>query len=235
MTTKNKITFTLIAVFLGFMTALQFQTTKAPKDRDTRDIWQLQDDLTKAEKQHIQLNQQLTDAQALLQKYKNSSDEAKINAMKEALEEQKRSAGVTEVTGKGLKITIQPLEGADINNQSFQDVSADLIRQLINELNYYGATDIAIAGERVINISPIRMVHDDLYINDRKIPGVPFTVLVLLSHPDDSKNRLAVSEVADNFARMGLGLKIDADHAITLPAYDQDIQLRHMAPTEEGS
>ena len=225
----------LIAVFLGFMIALQFQTAKTPQNRDTRDIWQLQDDLTKEEKKHIQLNQQLADSIDLLQKYKSDSNSTKVTAIKDELKTQKRSAGLTDVTGKGLSITIQPLEGANIDNQSYEDVTADLLRQLINELNFYGATDVAIAGERVINISPIRMVHNDIYINDQKIPGVPFTIQALLPKPEDSKNRLSVSEVADNFARTGLGLNIKVENSITLSAYNEKVNLHYMKPVEGGS
>ena len=232
---KQKITFALIAVFFGFMLALQFQTTKAPKNRDTRDIWQLQDDLTKAEKTHILLNRQLSSTEDLLDKYKGKSDATKMAAMREALDKEKNLAGLTEITGQGLSITVQPLEGVGINNQSYQDVTADLIRQLINELNYYGATAIAVSDERVINISPIRLVHNDLYINDRKIPGVPFTIDVIIPSPEKSKNRLSVSEPADNFARMGLALKIDVENQLTLPAYRQKIRLHYMRPVEEGS
>lgn len=217
------------------MLALQFQTTKAPKNRDTRDIWQLQDDLTKAEKSHILLNQELSGAQDLLNKYQSKSDNTKVTAMKDASEKEKVKAGLTSVTGQGLEITIQPLEGVGVGDESYQDVTAELIRQLINELNLYGATDIAIAGERVINISPIRMVHDELYINDQNIPGVPFTIQVLIPSPEESKNKLSVSDAADNFARMGLALKIKTDDKITLPAYQDNIKLRYMKPAKEGS
>jgi uncharacterized protein YlxW (UPF0749 family) len=232
---KQKLTFALIAVFFGFMLAMQFQTTKAPKNRDTRDIWQLQDDLTKAEKEHILLNRQLSSAQDLLNKYQSNNSGSKVEAMEEALEKQKRMAGVTPVSGQGLSITVKPLEGTGIGNQSYEDVTADLIRQLINELNFYGATDMSISGERIINISPIRMVHNELYINDHKIPGVPFTIKVLIASPEESKNRLSVSEAADNFARMGLGLDIVVKKKETLPAYNQEIKLHKMKPVEEGS
>ncbi|MGV3488593.1 MAG: DUF881 domain-containing protein [Tuberibacillus sp.] len=235
MNKKNRAALAFIALFLGFMIALQFQTAKTPKNRDTRDIWQLQDDLTKEQKKHIQLNQELDGSLELLHKYESDSTKTKANAIKEELAEQKRVAGLTDVTGKGLTITIRSLEGTTLEDSSYEDVTADLIRQLINELNFYGATDIAIAGERVINISPIRMVHNDLYINDRKVPGVPFSVQAILPKPEDGKNGLSVSEVADNYARVGLVLNIQVEDNLTLPPYDQSIDLHYMKPTEGGS
>jgi uncharacterized protein YlxW (UPF0749 family) len=40
---KNIYIFTLIAILIGFMLAIQFQTTKEPVLRDTRDAWELRE------------------------------------------------------------------------------------------------------------------------------------------------------------------------------------------------
>lgn len=55
MVRKKLVHFTVIMAIIGFMLAIQVQTTKQPAVRDTRDIWQLRQDLKKEQ----QLEQQL--------------------------------------------------------------------------------------------------------------------------------------------------------------------------------
>ena len=47
MVNRATINFTLITIIIGFMIAVQFQTVKEPVVRDTRNIWELREALTK--------------------------------------------------------------------------------------------------------------------------------------------------------------------------------------------
>jgi uncharacterized protein YlxW (UPF0749 family) len=108
------------------------------------------------------------------------------------------------------------------------------MRSLINDLNEYGATDIAVGGERIINITPIRMVHNNLLINDQKMPEVPYAVDVLTSDPTKLKTLLDVSPVLDDFARAGLTLNVSIKKTIRLPAYQSPISFQYVKPVEGG-
>ena len=223
---------TIVSFLLGLMIAIQFSGIKEAKPRDTRDVFQLQEDLTKEQQQHIELNNQLSQEDQLLQKYQDDDTNNKIETMKEALQQQKEAAGETKKTGKGVVLTIEPLvEGYFVEEDS---LTADLIRRLINELNLLGATDIAISDERLTNTSPIRMVHDQVYINDRPLPQIPFTISVLTPTTSDFKKRIEVSESVEEFARNGLNITVTQKEHMQLPAYNDQQSIDFMTPVKEG-
>lgn len=233
MSLSQRFSLAFVAMFFGFMVVLQFQTTKHPQQKDTRNIAQLQSDLTKAQKQHIALNNDLSQAEQLLNKYQNTQSGNQLQTMKGALQQQKLKAGVVPKTGSGDQIVVKTLIGG---KNPFNDgiVTAVLIRELINVLNEYGATDLAVGGERIINITPIRMVHTDLLINDQKIPPPPLTIQVLSTKPDKLKEQLAGSSVLDDFARAGLTLDISVKAKLTLPAYPSAITFNYLNPAKGG-
>src|ERR1700730_17888058 len=100
-------------MFFGFLLILQFQTIKHPKVRDTRNIFQLQSDLAKEQKQHIDLNSELTQSEQLLNRYQSSQKENLVETMKETLQQQKVEAGLTQKEGPGDLIVIKPLLGGN--------------------------------------------------------------------------------------------------------------------------
>ncbi|WP_229745357.1 DUF881 domain-containing protein [Pullulanibacillus pueri] len=221
---------TLVTAFLGFMVALQFGVTKEDKPRDTRDIYQLQDDLTKAEKKHVQLNEQLSESNRLLEGYESDDTKSQLQTMKEALDKQKELAGETVKAGTGVLVTVQAL--AQGYSEAGEGLNADLIRRLINELNTLGATDIAIADERLTNRSPIRMVHEIVYVNDHPLPDLPFPIRVLTPHPSDLKKRLEVSESMEDFAREGLTMMVKVEDRLKLPANGESEKVEYMKPVK---
>ena len=186
---RQRLSLTVVAMFFGFMLILQFQTVKHPKQKDPRNLTQLQADLAKVQKEHIKLNTQLTQSEQLLNTYQTSQKSNQLQTMKDALDQQKVQAGLTQKTGQGDLIVIKPLIGGK-NPFGGGTVNAVLIRQFLNVLNEFGATDVAVGGERIVNISPIRMVHSDLLVNDQKMPGLPFTVQVLAQDPAKLKDQL---------------------------------------------
>jgi uncharacterized protein YlxW (UPF0749 family) len=230
----QRLSLTIVAMFFGFLLVVQFQTIKHPKLKDARTIFQLQTDLAKAQKQHIQLNSELSQSEQLLNKYQSSQKKDLVQTMKETLSQQKNMAGLTPKEGPGDLIVIKPLVGGNDPFSNDGIITADLMRSLINDLNEYGATDIAVGGERIINITPIRMVHNNLLINDQKMPEVPYAVDVLTSDPTKLKTLLDVSPVLDDFARAGLTLNVSIKKSIRLPAYQSPISFHYVKPVEGG-
>jgi uncharacterized protein YlxW (UPF0749 family) len=231
---RQRLSLTIVAMFFGFLLILQFQTIKHPKVRDTRNIFQLQSDLAKAQNQHIELNSELTQSEQLLNKYQSSQKENLVKTMKETLQQQKVEAGLTPKEGPGDLIVIKPLVGGNDPFANDDIITANLMRSLINDLNEYGATDLAVGGTRIINITPIRSVHEDLYINDQKMPELPYAIQVLTNDPAKLKTLLDVSPVLDDFARAGLTLDVSIQKKVSLPAYQSPIKFNYVKPVEGG-
>jgi uncharacterized protein YlxW (UPF0749 family) len=90
------------------------------------------------------------------------------------IEALRRSAGLTELTGPGVRITLAARE----QNGALVLVSDEDVLQIINELNASGAEALAINGERFVATTEIRKAGDFVSINARHY-SAPFEILAI--------------------------------------------------------
>lgn len=171
----------------------------------------------------------------LLSRYENNPDQQKVKTMRSALQQLKKEAGLTKVSGQGIVIHVEPLISGSLVGRKYHPVTVDLLRMLINELNSFGAEQISIAGERIIATTPIRNVNGEIYVNDRRIPEIPFTIKVLADNARKLHDEVVVSNSRRDFAEAKLNLTSKPVEHLTLPAYDQPILVQHMKPTRGNS
>ncbi|MDN4523509.1 DUF881 domain-containing protein [Fictibacillus fluitans] len=228
MNRKRRAVFSGVACILGLMLAVQFQTTNNPVTRDTRDTWELRADLEKEKQRQQDLNDEINKYQALLDNYEQSRKKEKIEAMQQALDDLKEEAGLTEVSGQGIVITIEPF-----NEGEMPKVYPELIRRLINELNRYDAKDISVDGQRIITTTPIREVNGETYINNQPISSFPIEIKVLSDDAQKLQNKIIASESAEDFVRENLYIDSKPENQLTLPAYDKPIRVKYMKQAKE--
>ncbi|KSU84989.1 MULTISPECIES: DUF881 domain-containing protein [Fictibacillus] len=228
MNRKRRAVFSGVACVLGLMLAVQFQTTNNPVTRDTRDTWELRADLEKEKQRQQDLNNEIKKYQALLDNYEQSRKKEKIEAMQKALDDLKEEAGLTEVSGQGIVITIEPF-----NEGEMPKVYPELIRRLINELNRYDAKDISVDGQRIITTTPIREVNGETYINNQPISSFPIEIKVLSDDAQKLQNKIIASESAEDFVRENLYIDSKPENQLTLPAYDKPIRVKYMKQAKE--
>ena len=231
--------FTLIAVLVGFMIAIQFQTVKKPVERDTRDMWQLRDALLKEKELQSNLLSEIRSNEEKLAAYESKRKQSKEETLKDTLEELKIEAGVTEITVPGIKLRIEPVieeikPGVPVNRV----VSPELLKRLLNELNMYEAKYIAIDGKRIINTTVIRDINQETKIDGHAIKSLPIEVIVGVDDNMTAEklyNRMKVSKSTEEFFIENLKLSISKPNPnVTIPAYDDPIRVRYMEPTKEG-
>lgn len=225
---KRTAVFAGVASILGLMLAIQFQTTNNPVTRDTRDMWELRADLEKEKQRQQDLNDEIKKYQALLDDYDKSRKKEKTEAMEKALNDLKEAAGLTEVSGQGIVITIEPF-----NDGEAPKVYPELIRRLINELNRYEAKDIAVDGQRIITTTPIREVNGQTYINNQPLTSFPVEIKVLADDAQKLQNKILASQSAEDFVRENLYIDSKPVNQLTLPAYDKPIRVKYMKQAKE--
>ena len=131
--------FTIVTIIIGFMLAIQFQSTNEPVIRDSRDVLQLRKELRQEQERQQQLLQETEKYMILIDQYKDSLNDQQDNlipVMENQINELKKQAGLTEISGEGIILTIVPLYD-DFHQQ--RTVSPELLRFLVNELNIYQA------------------------------------------------------------------------------------------------
>ncbi|MGD6812167.1 DUF881 domain-containing protein [Sutcliffiella horikoshii] len=225
----------MITIIVGLMIAIQFQTVQQPIIRDTRDTWQLRSDLNQEQEIQSQIIKEIRKYDKILQDYSKERDESKEAIVRETLEELKVEAGLTEMKGPGIKLTVKPLFDEDVLGNVQENISADLLRRFVNELNSYGVEEISIANQRIVSNTIIREINGRTKVNNAWIPNANFEIIVITSDPTKLYNRLQVSRAMDEFAIENLLLEVSTPiNEVTVPAYDEQIRVKHLEPVKTG-
>lgn len=230
--------FTIILLIVGFMVAVQYNTVKKPESRDTRDMWEIRQELSFEKELHSEMLTQIREVNKTITKYENLQSESPAKALNETLETLREEAGLTEVTGPGLELTIKPsLEGIALG-QEVTSISPDLLVQLLNEINRFNGHDVSIDGKRIIHSSPIRDINGETTVNSLNVRTPPFKVRIGTETIEDAEklyNHLQSSMIADDFFIDNLTLTIGEPKAqIEIPAFDQSIKNKYLKNTSKG-
>ncbi|MFC4320268.1 DUF881 domain-containing protein [Litchfieldia salsa] len=232
---QMNISFSVILVVIGFMLAIQFQTVNEPVVRDTRDMWELREDMKKAQELHSELINEIYKYEEKIEQYNSERNDGKEQVLKETLEELKEAAGLTEVKGPGIILTVD--RAFNEIGMPTETVSADILRRLLNDLNSFQAEAISIDNHRVINTTVIREIQRTTKIDSYSIHTIPFQIKVMAQDAEKLYNRMKASEAVDEFFVENLKLTISKPLVeVTIPAYDDPIRIKHMEPvkTEKG-
>ncbi|HWO95078.1 MAG TPA: DUF881 domain-containing protein [Bacillus sp. (in: firmicutes)] len=231
MTSKKKFQFTFITIVIGFMIAVMFQTTKQPVVRDTRDMWQLREDLKREQELQAAILKEIRTYEDQLRNYEVEQNNSKKAALQQTLTKLQKEAGLTEITGPGIVLTVEPLFDESLIGQEVKSVSPELLKRLINELNSYEAENVAVADQRIIATSVIRDINGRTKVNDYWLTQLPFKIKVIAKDAEKLYNRMQVSNAPDEFAVENLKLTISQPLSeVTVPAYNDAIRVKNISP-----
>jgi uncharacterized protein YlxW (UPF0749 family) len=235
---NKKFSFVIITFIIGFMIAIQFQTVQKPIERDTRDIWQLREALLKEKELETNLLKEIRSNDEKIDSYESKKKQSKEETLKNTLQELKAEAGMTEVTGPGIILKIEPvMENIKLGEPVTKVISPDLLKRLLNELNMYEAKYVSIDDQRVINTTVIRDINSDTKIDGHTIKSLPVEVKVIAESKQKAEklyNRMQGSKSTEEFFIDNLKLTISPPNEnITIPAYDNPIHIRYMEPVKE--
>lgn len=236
---KINVSFTLIAILVGFMIAIQFQTVKKPVERDTRDVWQLREALLKEKELQSNLLSEIRSNEEKLAAYESKRKQSKEQALRDTLQELKIEAGLTEVSGPGITLHIEPvMEEIKPGVPVTKVISPELLKRLLNELNMYEAKYVAIDGQRIINTTVIRDINRETKIDGHTIKSLPIEVKVCVDNSNTAEklyNRMKVSKSTEEFFIENLRLTVSTPNPnVTVPAYDNPIRIRYLELLKEG-
>jgi uncharacterized protein YlxW (UPF0749 family) len=227
------ISFAVITMVIGFMLSVQYQTIKNPIVRDTRDLWELREDLKKELEIQSQLLSEIRKYEEKLEKYETERRRNKELALRETLDELKKEAGLTEVTGPGIIITVQPLFSEIMEGSPVHYITPDLLQRLINELNSYGAEEISIGGHRMINTSVIRDINGVTKMDGYSLNKLPLEIKVIAKDAEKMYNLVKASSIHDDFAIDNFQLSVSEPLSkVTVSAYEKTIRIKHMKPVK---
>lgn len=232
------IRFAFILLIVGFMLAVQYNTVQKPETRDTRDIWEIRQELAKETALHSELLSEIRVLELTIGKYENMVNESPAIALNDTVELLKKDIGLSDFNGPGLTIKIVPSLESIAVGQTIEGISPDLLIRLINEINLFKAKAVEVDGKRIIYSSAIRDVNGKTTVNNLAIKTAPFTISIGTSTYEDAKkmyNQLKASAIGDDFYIDNLKLVIgEPEYNLKIATYDQSISKQFLIEIPGG-
>ena len=213
--------FACILLIVGFMTAVQFNTVKSPKERDTRDIWAIRNELATEKQLHSELLSEIREFDKTIVTYKTLSEEDTGKALTETVDKLFQQAGMTKATGPGITIEVRPSPESVAFGTPITGISSDLLTHFVNELNRFKGIILEIDGKRFHTLSSIRDINGVTAVNGLHVATPPFSIKIISPTLADSEklyNYLLASTIHDDFYLDNLILEI------TKPTEDVEIR-----------
>lgn len=231
----------IICIILGIMISLQYKSVSKINENNKKHNVKVEDmafNLTKLQRERDDAMQQLKDRERQLTKYEQSSSKSSelVKIMKEDMDHAKILAGIVDVKGKGITVTVDDSKSNNPDIQPMEAVAHDFsLLYLVNDLRASGAEAISINGERLVSTSEIKCAGTLIDINNVRI-APPFVVKVI-GDPDmlDAGIRMK-NGVYDYLVRTcNLDVSIKKSNEILIPKYKGVYTFNFAKPVVEGT
>ena len=205
---------TAICVILGVIIGVQVNTVK--QQRLTTENQRLSE-------ASIALNQMQAERDALLKQ--NETLEKTLKEYQEGnfggeMEQLLAFAGLTEVSGEGVTVTMNDSSGKGSGDMNAYLVHAEDLLSVVNELYAAGAKAVSINGQRMVGGSAISCAGSIVMVNGVRV-AAPFEIKAA-GDPAVLESALRFpGGVIDSLAPWGIEISIRKESAITVPAYTQ--------------
>ena len=153
------------------------------------------------------------------------------------LEKYKMSAGVYDVKGPGIVITINEpdyIKEYGLEGESNILPNYHLLLGLVNYLRKSGAEAISINDQRIIATTEFNYVGDAIYIN--RLPTVPPYSINAIGDPDTMEPLLNIRYGILDVMRNQYGLKVHLEkrEEIEMPRYYNNLNFKYAKPVEDN-
>lgn len=228
--------FTVIMFVIGLMTAIQYNTINEPNIRDTRDVWEIRQELARENQLQSELLSEISSLDTTLGKYEATSSASPEQALRETAGELRRAAGLAETTGPGIEVFVEPSQEAIAMGLNIDGISPDLLIRLVNEINRFNGLYVSIDGKRIVNTTAIRDINGQTTVNTKPVETPPFSIKIISESMEDSEklyNHLLASRILDDFYIDNLTLTISEPQTdLVIEAYDGAIATKHLQASE---
>lgn len=224
---KFQISMSIVLLILVFAMTWQIKGVRknnAVQSQISNRIETLQQDYKAELEKNEKLLQQIAELQTDLIKYREQVTEsggaAKI--LKEELNRAETIAGLTDVSGSGVVITLKDGSGQTMGNITYDDgygiVHDSYILTILNELRAAGAEALSLNNERILATSEIRCVGPTVSVNNTK-QAAPFEIKAI-GNPDTLENALRMPGGAvEQSAFYGVDITIKRSNKLLIKKY----------------
>lgn len=217
-------------LFLGILVSLQFKAETIPSGSYLTDEIQAKDDLIKdyADEQSY-LKSRIVSLREKIDEAQNSINARTDKQSLEQLDLLKEQLGLSDVSGKGVEITLSDSPFTIRENAAVTDedlIQASDIRDVINIIRSADSTGISLNKQRIIATSTIASVGTTILVNNSKI-AAPF-IIDAVGDSDLIIQKLLDSQLLQSlYNRQKNGnvvMKISVKNSVSIPVYNEDLK-----------
>ena len=236
MNSKKMISFILgfMCLLLTYGIAIQVKTTNSTGTITSTNAKenQLRDAVLKAKEKYDNLYNELEEAEDQLEEERANSTQnnSELTDLENSIKEGKKAAGLSEVTGAGLVITLD--DNKKISANSYIGDPNDLlvhyndVIRTVNELKNAGAQAISVNDQRIITTTAIDCDGTVIKVNGEKI-GTPIVIKAIgmqerLINVDRQNGYVMILRSA------GIEVDVKKDDNITIPKYTGVIKFNYL-------
>lgn len=174
------------------------------------------------------LNEEYEKSQSVVEEYKTnaSTNDTLIATMTEELDKAKLLAGITNVKGEGVVITIEDSTtvSSDLTVEAGLVHDTD-ITSIVTELKAAGVEAISINGQRIIANTAIRCVGPTIQINSVKVAS-PFYIKAI-GNSDYLESALNIKGgIVDSLRGYGITIKVERQDDIQIDKFDGTLKFK---------
>ncbi len=189
---------------------------------------ELLSELAKVKEELKELKEDYEKSQEVVEEYKSnaSTNDALIATMTEELNAASVLAGLVDLKGEGVVVTIHDSTSSspDLSAEAGLVHDTDLV-SIVTELKAAGAEAISINGQRIIAMTPIRCVGPTIQINSVKV-AAPFYIKAIGNSQYLESALNIKGGIVSSLRRYGLTIEITRQEDIKIDKYDGNFKLR---------
>lgn len=213
----------VVGIILGVLLALQFRITR--EIRGTEPVQRVQE--LSAQLDHLKIERDAVQAQvdSLRSRFDRISADSET---KEELERARIEAGVTELTGPGVEVTLNDSSTSlrPGENPNLFVLHDEDILKVLNELRAAGAEAISISGQRVLATTEVRCNGPTILLNKKRL--APPYIISAIGNPDTLENSLKMrGGVAETLQYWGIQVVVKKLPQVTVPAYNGALKFEY--------
>ena len=233
---KKYINLTIVSSIIGFMLYVQYNTVQNPTERDTKDIWDIRNELSEEQKRHSSLLTSIKDVNEKIKQYEDGSEQNPEQILQQTITELQQQAGNLPVTGPGFTIHIKPSFDVIQFGYEVEAIPPMLLTRLINELNRNGAKQIELGNERLTFWTAIRDINGNTTVNGRILSKSNVDIKIVTNSYEQAKklyNYILASSLMDEFFIDNLLLEVsEVETDLTISSTVQLVEQAYLKGNE---
>ncbi len=232
-TIKAQLSIGLVCLALGLMLALQFRNVQDYGGiLSVQRAQELARELKESRMQRDTLLQQVREYENRISEYEESAAKVSVIAegMKGDLEKSRLLAGLTDVEGPGVVVTLSEVHFEQEFNVFY--IHYDKLLKVLNELNSAGAEAVSVNDQRVIAMTEIRLAGSHININYQRF-APPF-VFKAIGDPQTLEAALKLKGgIVEELDYYGISVNIKKEQDIFVPRYSKVLEFKYAKPVNK--